>query len=431
MREAQRVAAEVVARVLGGESLATALPHALEQRKDLAAPVRARIQDLAYGTLRHYGLIAAVLGRLAPKLPRPERLRALLLVALYQLHATQAAAHAVVSEAVGLAGELAGQGARGFANAVLRGFQRRSAQLVASAMADDETARYSHPRWWIEALKIQYPGRYRALLEAGNAHPPMGLRVNLRRTTLEQYLSLLVEAGLKAHPVPPAGVLLERPVPVERLPRFFEGWVSVQDLGAQHAPGFLDLQPGMRVLDACSAPGGKAAHLLEHADVTLVALDRDPERLKRVESNLARLGLAASLECADCADPQQWWDGKPFQRVLADVPCSGSGVVRRHPDIKWLRRAADLPRFAAEQGRILDGVWRVLDSGGKLLYVTCSVFAEENQAVIGAFLERHGDARLLPLPGAASGMRQLFPDASQDGFFYALLAKGTAGPASG
>jgi 16S rRNA (cytosine967-C5)-methyltransferase len=187
----------------------------------------------------------------------------------------------------------------------------------------------------------------------------------------------------------------------------------------------------MRVLDACSAPGGKAAHLLEHADVALVALDRDPERLKRVEANLARLGLSASLLCADGADPQRWWDGRPFQRVLADVPCSGSGVVRRHPDIKWLRRAADLPRFAAEQGRILDGVWRVLDSGGKLLYVTCSVFAEENRGVIGAFLERHGDARLLPLPGAESGMRQLFPDASQDGFFYALLGKGSAEPALG
>jgi 16S rRNA (cytosine967-C5)-methyltransferase len=431
MREAQRVAAEAVARVLEGESLATALPLALDQRKDLAGAERARAQDLAYGTLRHYGLLAAVLKRLARKVPRPQRLRALLLVALYQLHATRAAPHAVVSEAVGLAGELAGRRARGFANAVLRAFQRCSAELVASAVADDETAHYSHPRWWIEALKTQYPERYRALLETGSAHPPMGLRVNLRRTTLEGYMALLAEAGLEARAVPPAGALLERPVPVERLPRFAEGWVSVQDLGAQLAPAFLDLQPGMRVLDACSAPGGKAAHLLEHADVALVALDRDPKRLKRVEANLARLGLSASLVCADGADPQRWWDGRPFQRVLADVPCSGSGVVRRHPDIKWLRRVTDLPRFAAEQGRILDGVWQVLDRGGKLLYVTCSVFAEENEGVIGAFLERHGDARLLPLPGAESGMRQLFPDASQDGFFYALLGKGSAEPALG
>lgn len=431
MREAQRVAAEAVARVLAGESLATALPLALERQKGLAKAERARAQDLAYGTLRHYGLLAALLERLAPRPPRPARLRALLLVALYQLHATRAAAHAVVNEAVALADELAGHGARGFANAVLRAFQRGGTQLVASVAADDETARYSHPRWWIEALKAQYPERYRALLEAGNTHPPMGLRVNLRRTTLEGYLALLGEAGLAARPVPPAGLLLERPVPVERLPCFAEGWVSVQDLGAQHAPVFLDLRPGMRVLDACSAPGGKAAHVLEQADVALVALDRDAERLRRVEANLTRLGLSATLQCADCAQPQHWWDGRPFQRVLADVPCSASGVVRRHPDVKWLRRAADLPQFAAEQGRILDGVWQVLDSGGKLLYVTCSVFAEENEGVIGAFLERHGDARLLPLPGAESGMWQLFPDASQDGFFYALLGKGSAEPAAG
>lgn len=420
MREAQRVAASAVSQVLAGQSLAQALPEAW--RGGLPERERSRAQDLAYGTLRHYGLLGSFLRMLAPRTSRPELLRALLLVALYQLHATRAAPHAVVSQAVALAGEIAGQAARGFANAVLRGFQRRRSELMGRASAD-EAARYSHPRWWIDRLKAQYPERYAELLALANRHPPMALRVNLRRTSLGGYLDLLASVGLRAIPAPPAGLLLERPVPVERLPHFAAGWASVQDLGAQHAPAFLDVQPGMRVLDACSAPGGKAAHLLEHADVELVALDRDAERLRRVEANLARLGLAARTVCADAAEPQRWWDGRPFQRVLADVPCSGSGVVRRHPDIKWLRRPSDLPQFAAEQARILDGVWQVLDRGGKLLYVTCSLFAEENQCVVASFLERHGDAQLQPLPGAENGMRQLLPDHSHDGFFYALLAK--------
>ena len=220
-----------------------------------------------------------------------------------------------------------------------------------------------------------------------------------------------------------SGILLEQPVAVDRLPGFSAGQVSVQDGGAQLAASLLDVADGMRVLDACAAPGGKTAHLLELADLDLTALDHDSKRLQKVEQNLRRLGLKAECLVGDAAEPQKWWDGKPFQRILADVPCSASGVVRRHPDIKWLRRESDIAQFAAQQASILDALWRCLEQGGKLLYVTCSVFAEENSRQVAAFLQRHADAELLPLPGRAEPDLQLLPDQEHDGFYYALLAK--------
>lgn len=422
MRASQLAAAEAVDRVLAGASLAAALPAALAELRDSPHAERARAQDLAYGTLRHLGLLDAALRRLAERPPRPGRLRALLLVALYQLQFTEAQPYAVVNEAVDAAAGLSG-GARGFANAVLRRFQRSAGELVAELRAADAVARYSHPQWWIDRLRGQYPDDWERLLELGNAKPPMALRVNRRRCSLDEYLALLAQAGIGAEPAPPAGVLLHQPVPVSGLPRFTDGWASVQDLGAQHAPILLDALCGMRVLDACAAPGGKAAHLLEHAAIELTALDRDAARIERIGQNLDRLGLAARLACADAADPASWWDGRPFQRVLLDAPCSASGVVRRHPDAKWLRRPRDLRRFAAEQLRLLSGVWRVLEAGGKLLYVTCSLFAEENLRVVERFLDTERTAAPVPLPGRAEASWQLLPDDRQDGFFYALLVR--------
>jgi 16S rRNA (cytosine967-C5)-methyltransferase len=221
--------------------------------------------------------------------------------------------------------------------------------------------------------------------------------------------------------------MLERPVPVERIPGFAEGLVSVQDAAAQYAARLLDPEPGARVLDACAAPGGKTAHLLERAKVELIALDSDPSRLTRVRSNLERLKLDASVVCGDAAQPSAWWDGRPYSHILADVPCSASGVVRRHPDIKWLRRPEDIAAFARRQSEILDALWQLLASGGKLLYATCSVFHEENQAQIERFLERHGDVQRLTLPEPHTNAKQLagqiLPDERHDGFFYALLQK--------
>ncbi|HCA27545.1 MAG TPA: 16S rRNA (cytosine(967)-C(5))-methyltransferase RsmB, partial [Betaproteobacteria bacterium] len=264
-----------------------------------------------------------------------------------------------------------------------------------------------------------YPDDWARILEEGNRHPPMTLRINCRRTTVPAYLDLLQENGIAARAVSEFGIKLEQPVPVGRLPAFDAGRVSVQDRAAQYAAPLLDVADGMRVLDACSAPGGKAAHLLELAAVDLLALDHDAERLDMVARNLDRLGLKATLRAADAA-ADTWWDGEPFDRILADAPCSASGVVRRNPDIKWLRRQADLEGFAVQQARILDRLWRCLARGGKLLYGTCSVFAEENQQQIANFLRRHPDAKPR-FPVGIDG--QLLPSDQQDGFYYALLHK--------
>jgi 16S rRNA (cytosine967-C5)-methyltransferase len=313
--------------------------------------------------------------------------------------------------------------AKGLVNAILRNFLRRREALLADAACASEEARYGHPQWWVDKLRRQYPQQWEEILACGNQHPPMALRVNRRLSSVQAYLLELSQAGIAGRVLGQSGILLEQPVGVDRLPGFSAGHVSVQDGGAQLAAGLLDVSDGMRVLDACSAPGGKTAHLLELADLDLTALDHDSKRLQKVEQNLRRLGLKATCLVGDAAMPDKWWDGKPFQRILADVPCSASGVVRRHPDIKWLRRESDIAQFAAQQSSILDALWRCLEQGGKLLYVTCSIFAEENGQQIAAFLQRHADAEWQPLPGGTERDLQLLPDQEHDGFYYALLAK--------
>jgi 16S rRNA (cytosine967-C5)-methyltransferase len=350
----------------------------------------------------------------------------LLLVALYQLEYTRAAPHAVVDHAVRACHGLGFTSAKNLTNAVLRNFVRRRPALCAR-VDRAEPARYCHPQWWIDKLRAQYPADFTGILAAANARPPLALRVNCRRTSVAAYLGLLGDAGIEAVTGGAATVVLEKPLPVERLPGFADGLVSVQDPAAQRAAPLLDLRDGMRVLDACAAPGGKACHVLELAEVALTALDRDAARLDRVRSNLARLGLAAGLVCGDACDPAAWWDGTPFERILLDAPCSASGVVRRHPDIKWLRRESDVAQFALEQARMLDALWQTLAGGGKLLYATCSVFHEENREQVARFVERQPDAVRLSLPAVNNENHlpagQLLPDARHDGFFYALLQK--------
>jgi 16S rRNA (cytosine967-C5)-methyltransferase len=407
-------ASRVVARVLGGASLTAALDE------DARGPARPAVQDLAYGTLRDYGAPEAILAALARK-PIPDRpVRALLLCALHALRHERRAPHTVVDQAVDACVEIGHAAARGFVNALLRNYLRRREALEAGARGS-EAARFGYPAWWIERVRRAYPEAWEAVLAAGNAHPGMTLRVNRRMLAVDAYLAKLAARGMDARRVGEAALRLSQPCGVERLPGFAEGEVSVQDAGAQLAAPLLDARDGMRVLDACAAPGGKTAHLLELADIELVAIDRDRARVPRIAANLERLGLAAQIRVADAGDPDGWWDGKPFDRILLDAPCSASGVVRRHPDLKWLRRRADLARFAREQLRLLEALWRVLAADGKLLYATCSVFPEENGAVIDAFLARHDDARRLPLPGLGDG--QLLPDGEHDGFFYALLEK--------
>jgi 16S rRNA (cytosine967-C5)-methyltransferase len=304
---------------------------------------------------------------------------------------------------------------------VLRRYQREAATLLADIGSTD-SGRYRHPGWWIERVRAEYPQDWQSILEQGNTHPPMTLRVNARRTSVAAYLARLEGAGIAARGLGDAAVMLERALPVEALPGFAEGDVSVQDWGAQRTATLLDVRDGMSVLDACAAPGGKAAHILETSDCRLTAVDLSGDRVSRVSQGLSRLGLVAEVKVADSARPETFAEGRLFDRVLIDAPCTASGVVRRHPDIKWLRRESDIASFAATQARLLDALWRVLAPDGKLLYVTCSVFPEENRLGLDAFLARHADARVLPTPGAG----QILPSPMSDGFYYAVVAKNAA-----
>ena len=416
----QLAASSVVQQVLAnGRNLNQALEESLRDKADWMPAQRAALQDLSYGTLRYYGQLQAILEMLLHKPLPDERVRFLLLVALYQLQYGKSAPHAVVDHAVRVAQTLSPR-VSGLVNAILRNFLRNQAVLLEQSSQHAE-GKYSYPQWWIDELNAQYGERSGAILEAGNQRPPMTLRVNQRRGTTEQYLAQLAQQGLSARLIAPDALQLDKPMSVDRLPGFFAGLVSVQDAGAQYAARLLDVQDGMRVLDVCAAPGGKTAHILERAAADMVAVDKDAKRLQLVAENLQRLSLTAQLIVGDAAEPEVWWDGKPFQRILADVPCSASGVVRRHPDIKWLRRSADIAGFARQQLSILRALWQLLAQDGKLLYATCSVFDQENEQIVAAFLAQQPDARRLAITLPTNG--QLFPDDQHDGFFYALLQK--------
>lgn len=426
MLEVQRLASAAFAAVQAGRSLTAELAILRRRHPALTAQQRAALTDLCYGTLRFGLRLGIVLDQLLAKPLRDGELRALLLVALYQLEHTQAPAYAIVDNAVKCAAALGKPQAAGLINAVLRNFLRKREALLAKAHTSDE-GKYAHPRWWVSKLRNDYPHYFERILAAADMHPPFTLRVNRRQLNRDAYLNLLAERNLHAAAAGVDGVTLLRAVGVEQLPGFGDGLVSVQDAGAQYAAPLLDVVDGMRVLDACAAPGGKTTHLLELADVNLTAIDHDAARLQRVTENLQRLRLNATVIAADVNDIQSWWNGEPFDRILADVPCSASGVVRRHPDIKWLRRESDIAGFAAQQRRLLHTLWRLLARGGKLLYTTCSIFQEENSLQIADFLERHADATRVPvrgiktLDGIPDG--QLLPDEEHDGFFYALLEK--------
>lgn len=409
----------------GGQSLATALPQ-LAARHRWDAGERGAAQALAFATLRELGTARQQLQALQRK-PPPALLRDLLLVALTLLRPGQReayAAHTVVDQAVEAckrSPEL--RHAAAFVNALLR--------RAADAPPPPQTPGANHPDWWRDALQRTYPHDWADILAVAQRPPSLILRVNPRRISRDDYLSALAAAGLigfaPADPTLDQAVVLQTAVGVDALPGFDRGWVSVQDAAAQRAAPLLDAQPGQRVLDACAAPGGKTAHILERTDCEVLALDRDPQRLQRVDATLRRLGLRAELRCADAAQPAQWWDGRPFDRILLDAPCSASGIDRRHPDIRWLRRPEDIDALAAEQRALLAALWPLLAPGGRLVYATCSVFPQESSEQAAAFLARHPDAIASPAPGqllpreqpAGAGAAPL----SQDGFFYAAFTK--------
>jgi 16S rRNA (cytosine967-C5)-methyltransferase len=412
-------AAEVITAVSEGRTLDAALATCWQKHTPPPSQ-RGAIQDLSYSALRAYGRGEFVLARLLRSPLGEAHMRSLLLVALCRLSARPDDSHTIVDQAVTAAATLAHGKFRGLANAVLRNALRQRAELETQLQAD-ESAHWQHPKWWIGAVKTAYPQQWQAILTAANTHPPMTLRVNRRHGDAAGYVERLSAAGIAARALDGTAVLLEKPQPVDVLPGFADGHASVQDWGAQRAATLLDAQPGMRVLDACAAPGGKTAHLLESADLELTALELDPRRSQRINDNLQRLQLKATVKVADCVDLDAWWDGKPFDRILADVPCSASGVVRRHPDIKWLRRAGDIGTFATSQQRILDALWLTLAPGGTILYCTCSIFPQENGTQVAAFIGRHADAVRMDIDGQPE--LQLTPAPEQDGFYYALLQK--------
>lgn len=401
---------------------------------------RPAVQSLAWGTVRWIPELEACLRLLSSRPPEEldPALRALLLVGLYQLAHGVTPPHAAVAETVEATRALQRPRAAGLVNAVLRRFQRERQQVLDRAHREPE-ARFAHPAWLVTAMCRDWPDDCEAMLAAGNRQPPMWLRVNARRTGAAAYVHRLQEAGLEAEgcAFAPEALRLAQPVDVGRLPGFAEGDVSVQDAAAQLAARLLGARPGMRVLDACAAPGGKACHLLElHADLEqLVALDADEARNRRVRDNLERLGLEAQVVTADAGAPGTWWDGRPFDRVLLDAPCSGTGVIRRHPDIKLLRRPGDVAAFAVRQRALLDALWTVLAPGGRLLYATCSVLGPENDGVVEAFLRDTVEAAdvtesarlFLPAqpPARAPGTGLALPTggADTDGFYYACLEK--------
>lgn len=419
----------MVAAVRRGESATPALAR-------VAGELRPGAQALAFHALRQLGRAEALRKRLAKRAPPPAA-DALLCTALAlgweEDESTPYPPFTLVDQAVEAAKrspETRSQ--QGFVNACLRRFLRERDALV-QATAAEPAARWNHPRWWIARLQQDWPQHWQAILQANNAPAPMTLRVNTRRIPLDDMQARLAQAGIPSQTAGRYGLVLERALPVDALPGFGEGLLSVQDLGAQSAaPLLLEAlaRPPMRILDACAAPGGKTAHLCELTDASVLALDVDPARCERIRQNLQRLGLHAEVRAADAGEPGSWWDGEPFDAILLDAPCTASGIVRRHPDVRWLRRESDVAQLAMQQKRLLTALWPLLRPGGVLVYCTCSVFRAEGDAQIEAFLAHNSGAHLRPGPGHLMPVNRAqtggVPDnqgSDHDGFFYAVLQK--------
>jgi 16S rRNA (cytosine967-C5)-methyltransferase len=441
-------ALDCAAQAVGAVRLGSALPAALQSvfvsaPEGSAAAARGAVQDIAYRTMRWLATADWIIARLVRK-PPPPHVANLLACALALLGGapgyTPYTPFTVVDQAVrAIAARREFSFAKGLVNAVLRQYLRERDNLLAEAGAD-EVARCNYPAWWIDAVRRAWPDCWQTVLDTGNTHAPLTLRVNARRSTVDAYLQLLREHHIDAFRAGEDGVRLATPMPVDRLPGFGEGIVSVQDAGAQLAAQWLGAHDGMRVLDACAAPGGKTCHLLERANLELVALESDATRARRIDENLRRLGLSAEVRIGDAGTPAKWHDAldRPFDRILADVPCSASGIVRRHPDIRWLRRASDIAALVAEQRRILAALWPLVKPGGELLYVTCSIFPEEGELQAQWFGNQYQDAVRLDAPGqllpVAARAPADVPDglrvdagsghhADHDGFFYARFQK--------
>lgn len=422
------IAADILTLVVrDGRSLTGALEEGLQDH--LSPKDRTFIQAVCYGVLRFYWRLNSILGALTRKPIKDDRIRMITLIGLYQIGYMRVAEHAAVSETVSAV--LDDVWAKPLVNGILRNYQRNRETLDQQVQASPSLGA-AHPQWLYDKLRRDWPKAINDILHENNGHPPMTLRVNLLRQSREAFVNDLEQAGFAGTPnaIVPSAVTLEQATGTDSLPGFSAGQISVQDAAAQIAPTLLDLQPGLRILDLCAAPGGKSCHILETCpDIKeLVAVDIDEDRLERVQNNLDRLGLKATLLVGDALEPATWWDGHSFDRILVDAPCSATGVIRRHPDIKLLRKPQDISQLAKTQQAILNATWPLLADQGRLLYATCSVLRQENSDVIDEFLKTHPDAEEVKLD-ATFGLeethgRQILPGMDgMDGFYYAALIK--------
>jgi 16S rRNA (cytosine967-C5)-methyltransferase len=425
LHQSQLIAADCVSEVIKGHNLNQVFERRFEHHQNITTQQKSVAIFLAYGAIRFLGENQFFIQQLIDKKITNKKIEALLCVALFQLNHDQSTDFTVVNEAVEAAKLINKSWAGSFVNGVLRNFIRQKENLQ-TELKNDEEAFYSYPLWWINLIKQNYPKDWESILLNGNKHPPLTLRINERKTNLKQYEEKLKSEEISYRVLGNATLELAQPTPVEKIPGFMDGEVSIQDFGAQLAAKLLDLQDGQICLDACSAPGGKTGHMLEIADIELVSIDQQKDRLYKVKENLERLHLHAYLKCADLTAVNTWWNEKLFDRILLDAPCSASGVVRRHVDIKWLRRPRDIEMFAKQQEAMLEAMWQLLKKGGKLLYATCSIFYDENQKVINHFIKEHTDAKEVKWSVDSEYSKyenQLIPSENHDGFFYALLEK--------
>ena len=425
MHHFQLIAANCVSEVIKGHNLNHVFVEYFNHHPNTTPQQKSAAISLTYGAIRFLGENQFIIRQLIKKKITNKKIEALLCVALFQLNHDQSNDFTVVNEAVKAAKLINKSWAGSFVNGVLRNFIRQK-ETLQTELKNDEEAFYSYPLWWIQLIKKNYPKDWESILLNGNKHPPLTLRINRRKNNIKQYEEKLKYAEISYRVLGDTALELIRPIAVENIPGFIDGEVSVQDFGAQLAVELLDLKVGQICLDACSAPGGKTGHMLEIADIELVSIDYHKDRLNKVKENLERLQLDAHLKCADLIAINTWWNKKLFDRILLDAPCSASGVVRRHVDIKWLRISHDIEIFVKQQKIMLQAMWQLLKKGGKLLYSTCSIFPEENQRIIDCFIKENGDAKEVKWSVDSKYSKyenQLIPNDNHDGFFYALLEK--------
>ncbi len=427
MMNVRAAAASVVFQVVDqGASLSSVLPEA---QKKIKPRDHALLQEICFGVLRYLPRLEAAAHELIsqPLTGKKRVFHHLILVGLYQIQFMRIPDHAAVGETVSATQDLKGSRLRGLVNAILRNYQRNSASIDQRLQdSKHDAVQYCHPKWLLKALQESYPEQWQAIVTANNHKAPMWLRINHQHHTTESYLKLLEEQNIDVslHPEAKDAIKLATPCDVKLLPGFEQGWVSVQDAAAQLSVHYLAPQAKELILDCCAAPGGKTAHILEQIpDAQVVAVDCDSSRLKRVNENLERLNLDAKIICGDARHPEDWWHGEMFDRILLDAPCSATGVIRRHPDIKWLRRADEITALVSLQSEILDAMWAQLKPGGTMVYATCSVLPQENSQQIKTFLSRTLDAQLINSNPDSPG-RQILPgENDMDGFYYAVLRK--------